>query len=48
MTVFKGAPQVFADAHQSPFRIQSEACGIGSDHQAPPESAGVAVTLAVS
>jgi hypothetical protein len=39
---------VFVEAHQSPFRIPIEARGLCSVQQNPPESAGVAVKLAVS
>jgi hypothetical protein len=48
ITVFKGARHVFAEAYQSPFCIQKVARAIGSDHGDPPESAGLAVKLAVN
>ena len=39
---------MFVEAHQSPFRIQTTAFEVGSVHQDPRESAGLAVKLAVS
>jgi hypothetical protein len=39
---------VFAGARQSPFRIHKWVCCLGSVHQDPPESTGLAVKLAVT
>ncbi len=48
VTVFKGVVRVFVEAHQSPFCIQIGGRDVDSVQQNPPESAGVAVKLAVN
>ena len=48
ITVFKGAGPVLVEVRQSPFRIQNGELSSDWVHRESPESAGLAVKLAVT